>query len=64
MSDEQLASWMKEDYRSPHGEGTGIGLRNINRRLLKQFGHPLVITRRAGGGIEVLITIPWKDEIS
>ena len=64
MSDEQLASWMKEDYRSPHGEGTGIGLRNINRRLLKQFGHPLVITRRTGGGIEVLITIPWKDEIS
>ncbi|NQX47055.1 response regulator [Paenibacillus tritici] len=64
MSDEQLSSWMNEDYRSPHGEGTGIGLRNINRRLLTQFGRPLVLTRGAGGGIDVLITIPWKDEVS
>lgn len=64
MSDEQLSSWMKEDYRSPHAEGTGIGLRNINRRLLTQFGSPLVITRGSGGGIDVLITIPWKDEFS
>lgn len=64
MSDEQLSSWMNEGYRSPHGEGTGIGLRNINRRLLTQFGYPLVITRGSNGGIEVLITIPWKDEVS
>ncbi|WP_340026277.1 ATP-binding protein [Paenibacillus sp. FSL K6-1096] len=60
MSDEQLSSWMKEDYRSPHGKGTGIGLRNINRRLLTQFGRPLVLTRGAGGGIDVLITIPME----
>ncbi|MEK5490354.1 ATP-binding protein [Paenibacillus sp. FSL R7-0297] len=64
MSDEQLSSWMNEGYRSPHGEGTGIGLRNINRRLLTQFGYPLVISRGSNGGIEVLITIPWKDEVS
>lgn len=63
MSDEQLASWMKDDYRSPHGEGTGIGLRNINRRLLTQFGRPLILTRGASGGIDVLITIPWKEEV-
>lgn len=62
MSDEQLTSWMKEDYRSPHGEGTGIGLKNINRRLLKQFGYPLKISRGEQGGLEVLITIPWKGE--
>ncbi|WP_238651304.1 ATP-binding protein [Paenibacillus piscarius] len=69
MSDEQLSSWMMEGYRSPHGGGTGIGLRNINRRLLTQFGRPLVITRGADGGIDVTITIPmenpkWKDEFS
>ncbi|WP_339220866.1 ATP-binding protein [Paenibacillus sp. FSL H8-0332] len=64
MSDEQLASWMKDDYRSSHGEGTGIGLRNINRRLLTQFGRPLILTRGASGGIDVLITIPWKEEVS
>lgn len=63
MSDEQLSSWMKDDYRSPHGEGTGIGLRNINRRLLTQFGRPLILTRGASGGIDVLITIPWKEEV-
>ncbi|WNS42527.1 ATP-binding protein [Paenibacillus sp. MMS20-IR301] len=64
MSDEQLASWMQEDYRSPHGESTGIGLRNINRRLLTQFGYPLILTHGAGGGVDVLITIPWKDEVN
>ncbi|MNW17427.1 hypothetical protein D3C71_2166120 [compost metagenome] len=62
MSDEQLNSWMKEDYQSLHGEGTGIGLKNINRRLLKQFGRPLEINRGDNGGIEVHITIPWKGE--
>jgi len=60
MSDEQLSSWMNENYVSPHGEGTGIGLKNINRRLLKQFGQPMRITRGTHGGIEVNITIPWE----
>ncbi|MNV97317.1 Histidine kinase-, DNA gyrase B-, and HSP90-like ATPase [compost metagenome] len=64
MSDEQLASWMREDYRSSSRQGTGIGLKNINRRLLKQFGHPLLLARGQDGGIEVHIRIPWKDEVS
>ncbi|UQZ33963.1 hypothetical protein C2I18_10755 [Paenibacillus sp. PK3_47] len=64
MNSEQLSSWMRDDYISPGGQGTGIGLRNINRRLLKQFGHPLRLTQRADGGIEVQITIPWKEEAS
>lgn len=64
MSDEQLAYWMMDDYRSSPRQGTGIGLKNINRRLLKQFGHPLLLTRGQDGGIEVLIRIPWKDEVS
>lgn len=60
MSDEQLATWMNEGGGS--GQRTGIGLQNINRRLLTQFGRPLVLSRRPGGGIEVHITIPWKGE--
>jgi LytS/YehU family sensor histidine kinase len=64
MSDEQLASWMREDYPSSHPQGTGIGLKNINRRLLKQFGHPLQLIRGESGGIEVRIRIPWKGEVS
>lgn len=64
MSDEQLASWMMDDYRSSSRQGTGIGLKNINRRLLKQFGHPLLLTRGEDGGIEVRIRIPWKGEVS
>ncbi|WP_042202457.1 ATP-binding protein [Paenibacillus camerounensis] len=64
MSDEQLASWMMDDYRSSPRQGTGIGLKNINRRLLKQFGHPLLLTRGEDSGIEVRIRIPWKGEVS
>ncbi|AIQ49836.1 hypothetical protein R70723_31110 [Paenibacillus sp. FSL R7-0273] len=64
MSDEQLASWMLDDYRSSPRQGTGIGLKNINRRLLKQFGHPLLLTRGEDSGIEVRIRIPWKGEVS
>lgn len=63
MSEELLATWMMDDSERPRSEGTGIGLRNINRRLLKQFGHPLLIRSRPGGGTEVIITIPWEEEI-
>ncbi len=64
MSDDKLASLMKDGYVSTQGEGTGIGLKNINRRLLKQFGQPLQIARGENGGIEVQITIPWKGDLS
>ncbi|WP_151733625.1 ATP-binding protein [Paenibacillus tengchongensis] len=64
MSDELLSAWMKDEVRPPLGRDTGIGLKNINRRLLKQFGTPLQLSRRTGGGIEAIITIPWKDEDS
>ncbi|WP_150270147.1 ATP-binding protein [Paenibacillus tepidiphilus] len=63
MSDEQLSTWMTDGARSSLGRDTGIGLKNINRRLLKQFGTSLQLNRTPGGGIEALITIPWKDEV-
>jgi sensor histidine kinase YesM len=39
-------------------EGAGVGLRNINRRLLSCFGKSLSITSQFGEGTMVTMTIP------
>ncbi len=46
------------DLLSSKQEGVGVGLQNINRRLLSCFGNSLLITSSSGNGTVVTITIP------
>ncbi|MEK3883323.1 ATP-binding protein [Paenibacillus sp. PL2-23] len=43
--------------REPEGEG-GVGLRNIHKRLVRQFGTGLVIASEAGVGTTVTLRVP------
>jgi len=37
-----------------------IGLKNVNKRLLNEYGQGLLIDSREGGGTSVTINIPIK----
>ncbi|MGE5703296.1 MAG: ATP-binding protein [Clostridia bacterium] len=62
ISQAQIDSIHLPDPKVLHASGTGIGLKNTNRRLLKQFGTSLHVKRRENGGTEVKITIPLPAE--
>jgi signal transduction histidine kinase len=49
---------MLPDLLSTKQEGAGVGLQNINRRLLSCFGKSLSITSQSGEGTMVTMTIP------
>jgi len=44
------------------GSGSGVGLKNIHRRLLLHYGRGLAITSKEGQGTTVTITIPEDVE--
>lgn len=45
----------------PVSSRQGIGIENINSRLLRLYRTHLVFTVPAGGGCEVYMEIPWKE---
>lgn len=47
--------------RNQTNETTGVGLRNINERLLLHYGHGLEIDSKAGVGTSVTIKIPAEE---
>lgn len=51
-----------EDIFSGTGTVTGVGLKNIHRRLLLHYGRGLEITSHEGQGTTVTITIPEYEE--
>lgn len=63
IAPEEAAASLSESGLKGRARGTGIGLANINRRLVRQFGQPLLIRPRAGGGTEVIIRIPREEEM-
>jgi LytS/YehU family sensor histidine kinase len=44
------------------GDRQGVGIMNINRRLAKLYRTRLVYRVPEGGGCEVCMEIPWKEE--
>jgi two-component system, sensor histidine kinase ChiS len=58
MSGHEIAALFSEGGIPERSRGTGIGLTNINRRLIRQFGQPLSLRPRPGGGTEVTIRLP------
>ncbi|MFS0723575.1 ATP-binding protein [Paenibacillus sp. 1P07SE] len=60
MSPEQLEIWARESKLPSSGEGSGIGLSNVNRRLLRMFGRSLDIRAREGGGTVVTMRLPGE----
>ncbi len=41
----------------------GVGIKNINRRLLRIYRTQLIFTVPEGGGCEVFMEIPWKEAV-
>ncbi|MGE5703698.1 MAG: ATP-binding protein [Clostridia bacterium] len=60
IGDKQIEDLSYPTPQMSQAKGTGIGLKNTNRRLLKQFGTALQIKRRDEGGTIITILIPWE----
>ncbi|MFC3342642.1 ATP-binding protein [Paenibacillus abyssi] len=60
MEPERIAEVMTGSSYSQDADRTGIGLQNINRRLLHTYGQSFRIKQREGGGTIVSFSIPWK----
>lgn len=58
MSEQEMAACINGTRIPDRTKGTGIGLANINRRLIRQFGRSLEIEPRPGGGTVVTIRLP------
>ncbi|MEM7349675.1 MAG: ATP-binding protein, partial [Acidobacteriota bacterium] len=52
-----------EPYFSTYETGTGLGLA-ITRRIVEEHGGSIEAVNRAGGGLEVMITIPLTQDES
>ncbi|WP_373567613.1 sensor histidine kinase [Paenibacillus mendelii] len=62
MYKEQIDTWSRTFEIPDRGAGSGIGLSNVNRRLIRQFGETLRIAARPGGGTVVTMPIPILHE--
>ncbi|WP_020617852.1 hybrid sensor histidine kinase/response regulator [Paenibacillus daejeonensis] len=62
MTPEQIEIWSREFRLPPSDQGSGIGLSNVNRRLLRMFGRPLDIRVREGGGTVVTMRLPKEKQ--
>ncbi|WP_185601736.1 histidine kinase, partial [Paenibacillus sp. 598K] len=58
----QLERWNRESALPPSGDGSGVGLANVNRRLLRMFGRSLAIERGERGGTVVTMRLPGGDQ--
>lgn len=44
-------------------ENSGVGIRNIHKRLLKYYGEGLIVNSNLGEGTTVTFTVPYQQEV-
>ena len=63
IKDDGLGIWPEKLENLLNNSFTGsIGLKNVNKRLLNEYGQGLLIDSREGEGTSVTINIPMKLE--
>lgn len=60
MTREQLERWRRSFELPSCGQGSGVGLSNVNRRLMRMFGRTVQLEARDGGGTVVTVRLPKK----
>jgi sensor histidine kinase YesM len=60
FSEEQLQCWRRGDLENFPKSGNGIGLQNVQLRLLRQYGFGLVLGMSEWGGAKISMMLPRR----